>query len=91
MIEVKELAKGLAVKTSNLTVSVIGIKGAVPLPGRLSREWVLTPGSSGFLVGGCLRSPLVDYVNVTVIRNDTPTQQVAGAYVMATHPHQGFY
>lgn len=92
MIEAQAMAESLEVKTSNLTMSESGVKGSGPLPGRLSLEWVLTPiQSSGFLVGGCLRSPLVDYVHVTVKRGDTPTQQAAGAYVMATHPHQGFY
>lgn len=51
----------------------------------------LTPiGSSGFLVGGCLRSPLVDYVNVTVNRGDAPTQQAAGAYGTGHIPTSGF-
>lgn len=41
-------------------------------------------------MGGCLRSPLVDYVNVTVNRGDAPTQQAKGPMELATYPHQGF-
>lgn len=55
MTEIQAMAESLEVKTSNLTVSKSGVKGAVvPLPRRLSLEWVLAPiGNSGFLVGGC--------------------------------------
>lgn len=41
-------------------------------------------------MGGCLRSPLVDYVNVTVNRGDAPTQQATGAYGTGHIPTSGF-
>lgn len=90
MIEDQATAESLAVKTSNLAVSGSGVTGRRRAIARKTGAGAhsLEPA---FLVGGCLRTPLVDYVNVTVDRNDTPTQQAAGAYVRATHPHQGFY
>lgn len=41
-----------------------------------------------FLVGGCGRSPLVGYVNVTVNRGDTSTEQAEAEYVLATPTHE---
>lgn len=47
-------------------------------------------GELWLLGGWVLRTPLVDYVIVTVNRGDTPTQQAAGAYVTGHIPTSGF-